>query len=259
MRRWRNPVPLSISQIIQYPFTIMNEQTKDDLEKLENPFEDEEIARQWINSVENEKGMIRDNDIYPKLENWTKTFKPKVILDIGSGQGICADHVQSGEVRYLGVEPSPVLVERAKELYTKENRDFMVGNAYALPIAAGSVDMAFSVNVWFHLDDLDTPSKELSRVLERGGKFLIITANPKTYDLWRSMYFDATEDKKKIDGKVNVPINPMSRNIFYKHTLEEIEAQLTGNGLVISGEEEFGSVFPFRDRPVFICITGHKK
>ncbi|MDX9914128.1 MAG: hypothetical protein RBS77_06130, partial [Candidatus Moranbacteria bacterium] len=38
--------------------------------KEENPFEDEQVAKEWINSVENEKNMGRDKEIYPRLKNW---------------------------------------------------------------------------------------------------------------------------------------------------------------------------------------------
>ena len=223
-----------------------------------NPFEDPEVARQWINSVENEKGMIRDCEIYPKLEEWTRTISPGVILDIGAGQGVCADHIKVDGVKYIGIEPSSFLVERARELYSKEGRDFVVGSADHLPISNATVDAAFSVNVWFHLDDLKTASEELARVLKTDGKFLIITANPDSYDVWRSMYFDATEDEKKIDGKVKVPVNPMSRNIFYKHAFGEIISGLTDKGLVVDKVENMGFVSSFSDRPIFICITGHK-
>lgn len=224
-----------------------------------NPFEDIEVAKQWINSVENEKGMIRDKEIYPKLKKWIESIYPKIVLDIGSGQGICADKVQIEGSNYIGIEPSSILVERAKELYSKEGRKFLVGDAYKLPVSNKLIDAAFSINVWFHLENLGLASKELCRVLKKEGKFLIITANPRVYNIWRSMYFEATEDEKKIDGKVNVPINPMSRNIFYKHAYDEIRNKLVEQNLIIDNIDEFGFVSSFTDKPIFICITGHKE
>jgi len=240
--------------LILFGFTI-----KKKTKKQVNPFEDIEVAEQWINSVENEKGMIRDKEIYPILKRWAELVNPKTVLDIGAGQGVCADYVQVNGNKYIGVEPSPILVKRAKELYSKLNREFFIGDAYELPLASKSVDAAFSVNVWFHLENLNLASKELSRILKNSSKFLIITANPNTYDIWRSMYFDAVEDDKKIDGKVNVPINPMSRNIFYKHDLDEIKKYLIDNDLIIDKIEEFGFISSFTTRPIFISITGYKK
>ncbi|MFA7252665.1 MAG: class I SAM-dependent methyltransferase [Candidatus Paceibacterota bacterium] len=225
----------------------------------DNPFEDETVAKQWINSVENEKGRIRERETYPKLKAWSDLIKPKIIVDIGSGQGVCADYVQAPDGKYIGIEPSSVLVERAKELYSRKDREFLVGNAYQLPIQDESADTALSVNVWFHLEDLDLASQELARVLKAGGNFLISTANPNSLDIWRTWYFDAIEDDKKIDGGVNVPVNPMSRNVFYKHTIEEIKSHLTKHGLEITKEEEFGFIEPSFDRPLFINFFGCKK
>lgn len=221
-----------------------------------NPFLDEKVALEWINSIENESKMIRDNELYPVLEKWAKEVSPKLLVDIGAGQGICADHVQFGETYYVGIEPSEFLVKRASEKYKQENREFIVGDAYKLPLQDKVVDAALSVNVWFHLKDLALASRELSRVLASGGKFLISTANPKAYDIWRKMYFDAQEDDEKIDGKVNVPVNPLSRNIFYKHTRDSILNAIKENGLQVDKEEDIGFL-EFKDS-LFVNYFGHK-
>ena len=53
----------------------------------DNPFEDEKIAKEWIHSVENERGMIREKELLPMLRKWVVNIKPKVVVDIGMGQG----------------------------------------------------------------------------------------------------------------------------------------------------------------------------
>ena len=50
---------------------------------MDNPFEDPVVASEWINSVENEHGLIRDNEIYPLLKKWVSDVKPKVLIEIG--------------------------------------------------------------------------------------------------------------------------------------------------------------------------------
>lgn len=59
----------------------------------ENPFEDEVIAKQWINSVEGEKGMTRDNESYPNLKKWHDNTTRGTVIDIGSGQGVCSEKI----------------------------------------------------------------------------------------------------------------------------------------------------------------------
>ncbi|MFA6476407.1 MAG: class I SAM-dependent methyltransferase [Candidatus Paceibacterota bacterium] len=222
----------------------------------ENPFEDPQVAKEWINSVENEQGMIRDREIYPFLKSWVRDISPKFVVEIGSGQGICSSKIDLGEGRYLGVEPSQPLVRRANELYKDKKKEFVVGNAYELPLPDEAVDAVFSVNVWFHLEKLDEASSELSRALKLDGKFLIITANPSWYDVWESFYFDQKKDEGKIVGKVNVPVNPMSKSTFYLHSLENIKKSLEENGLCIDEIREIGDFGGGQN--IFIAINGQK-
>ncbi|HEU0081161.1 MAG TPA: class I SAM-dependent methyltransferase [Candidatus Paceibacterota bacterium] len=225
----------------------------------DNPFEDATVAKEWINSIENERGMIREKELLPLIKKWAEEVRPKVLIDIGMGQGGCADYVQLEGTSYIGVEPSLPLVERAKEKHQKKDREFIVGNAYELPVANGIADAALSINVWFHLRDLDTGSKELSRVLKSGGKFLICTASPDAYEEWDARYdADAKRDGKVIDGRVYVPINPLSRNIFFKHSIEEIMSAFTKNGLVVD-KTELNGIFDRSKIPLFINFFGHKK
>jgi len=221
----------------------------------ENPFEDETVSQEWINSVENESGLIRDKEIYPRLNDWVQETNPEVLLEIGAGQGICSDKIPEFGGKYVGIEPSKKLVERAMELYKSDQRDFIVGNAYDLPMQSESCDASFAINVWFHLENLQKASSEMARVLKRNGNFLIITVNPKDYKNWLGGYENKFEDDKKVIGKANTPVNPLSKNIFYKHSLEKIESSLKEAGLQIDSVENFG----WGDREVFLVFKGHKK
>jgi len=233
-------------------------QTQEAVPREDNPFEDEKVAKEWVSSVENERGMIRDNELYPMLVSWVEEMRPQIVLDIGAGQGGCANVVQRSDARYIGVEPSKYLVERAKEINSKEGREFIIGNAYELPIPTESVDAALSVNVWFHLADLHTASRELSRVLTHGGKFLVCTANPDAYDVWLGMFdSNAKVDDKVIDGKVNTPITPLSRNLFFKHSMDEMMETFTENRLKIDKTITNGAIQ--NQEPLFVSFFGHKE
>ncbi|MDD5396750.1 MAG: class I SAM-dependent methyltransferase [Candidatus Moranbacteria bacterium] len=207
----------------------------------ENPFEDETVSREWINSVENEKDMARDREIYPRLSKWIEEAAPKVVVEIGSGQGICSDKMEGYDGRYIGIEPSAVLVERAEELYKNENRNFIIGNAYELPLPNECCDAGFAVNVWFHLENLDQAAKELARILKPNGKFMIMTVNPDEYENWLRTYENIQEDGKKVVGKANTPIVSLSKNIFYRHSLWEMKKSFEQNGLKINAIEAFGT------------------
>ncbi len=222
----------------------------------ENPFENKKVAQEWINCVENEKDLFKDKAIYPLLSKWFSKNKSALVVDIGCGQGICATKIDLKKGKYIGIEPSEILVRRAKKLYKAENIKFVIGSAYALPVHNEIANCVFSVMVWFHLKNLGKAAKELARVLKTKGKFLIITANPARYDSWEGSYFDYIKDAKKIVGKVKVPINPMSKSIFYLHDKSEIQESLIHNGLKISSIRQFGD---FGRGKLFIVISGYKK
>lgn len=223
----------------------------------ENPFEDKKVANEWIRSIEGEKGLIRDKEIYPMLEVWASNVESGVLLEIGSGQGICSQHLGRFVGEYFGVEPSTVLTERAKQIYmTNKSNHFVIGNAYELPLKDDSVDAVFSINVWFHLENLQSAAQELSRVLKVGKPFKIISANPNSYKSWRGFFFDGEQKGKLVSGKIHVPVNPLSRNDIYFHTLDEIIESLECANLQITSKVEFGS---FSDNSLFISIDGIKK
>lgn len=219
----------------------------------DNPFEDEKIAQEWINSVENEEGKIRDKELYPLLRQWVDTVQPQTIVDIGSGQGIASEKIQPTTAYYIGIEPSEPLTKRAQELYSSEKRKFLVGDAYALPVENELAEAVFSINVWFHLKDLTTASQELARILKPDGRFLIITANPGADKLWEGFFIEYSKKGKVIDGKVRIPINPLSRNIIFQHTLKEITDALKNTGLEIEKTQTFG-----KEQDLFIAVHGRK-
>ncbi|HEX7724625.1 MAG TPA: class I SAM-dependent methyltransferase [Candidatus Paceibacterota bacterium] len=233
------------------------------IKREDNPFEDPAIAREWINSIENEKGQIRERELMPLIRSWVTEKQVRTLVDIGMGQGGCAPAVQyEPSVRYIGIEPSTVLVARAKELFSAPNREFLVGNAYQISLPDHCTDAALSVNVWFHLKDLVTAAQEMARILKPGGVFMICTANPVAHENWRTRFDpDAHETDEYIDGRVYIPINPLSRNLFFKHSLASSKAALESNGLSIDSIVENG-LFDRRNGPeqaLFINIFGHKK
>lgn len=222
-----------------------------------NPFEDKKVAEEWINSVENEKDSFRDKEIYPYLEKWVSEARPSSILEIGSGQGICSTRLGDFSGKYIGIEPSAFLVDRAMKLYKNEYRDFIAGSAYKLPIDDQAVDAVLSINVWFHLENLEMAAKELARVLKKDGQFMIITANPESSDMWKSFYFEEVTNGKNIRGKVVVPVNNLSDSTFYDHSLEEILESFKKNNLNINFVEKLGFSEDSK-HPLFVVIKGSK-
>lgn len=222
----------------------------------ENPFTDPKVGEQWASSVEGEKGLWRDQTLYPAMKAWLENFNQgnAVVVDIGSGQGRSSIELD-GYGKYIGVEPSAFLTERARTLYPSENRDFIVGNAYEIPLADNSVDGAISINVWFHLADLEKASQELSRILKSGGAFFINTADNDSLETWKSFYVNPEIDDKKMQGEVKVPVNNMTLNTFYFQPNEKVIEILRKHGLEVT---KVTKSLEIDGETLFVMIEGKK-
>jgi SAM-dependent methyltransferase len=199
--------------------------------------DDEKIARDWINAVE--RNRVREADIYPQLKAWVHQISATDILDVGCGQGICSDKIDLGLRNYTGIDLSPILIDRAKQLYNSENRHFLTGSIYDLPFLDNSFNAVFSVNLWHLLADLRKASAELSRVLRAKGNFRIITGNPNAYSLWTGFYTDTKIDGCCFEGQVRLADQSVVREILYLHTLEDIARSFEDAGIKMSEVEEF--------------------
>jgi ubiquinone/menaquinone biosynthesis C-methylase UbiE len=199
---------------------------------------DEQTAIDWIKAIERPGISWRDDHVYSKLNLLIREAAPRAVIDIGCGQGVCSDKVDLSRCRYAGVEPSPFLLERAKELYQSAGRTFLSGNAYDLPVPNQSFDLAFSILVWHLLMDLEKASSEMGRVMNKNGKFFLVTANPDSYPAWQRMYFDSNLTGKRFEGTMRLG-DALSRDVLFLHTWDEIEQALTNSGLRIDRSETF--------------------
>ncbi len=199
---------------------------------------DDETALQWIDAIESANTSIRDRDIHPEIQSWVEKNSLTEILEIGSGQGICSDKINLDDRRYTGVDPSPKMIERAQQLYSRENRSFVGGNIYSLPFASEIFDGAFSILVWHLLSNLEAAARELARVLKPGGQFLIVTANPKAYAAWKAFYDNFQLDGKRLEGTM-ILNGSQSHDVLFLHTIDELSNSLKKFSLNIQEEETF--------------------
>ncbi len=218
---------------------------------------DKKTAQDWINSVEKPGVSWRDDHVYSKINTLLRNTSAKTTLDIGCGQGICSEKIDLIECIYTGIEPSPHLLERAKQLYSEKNKTFLLGNAYDLLLPSQSFDFVFSILVWHLLENIKKAAAELSRVLTENKQFLIVTANPSAYSAWIGFYPDAKVTGKKLEGTMQLG-EALSQDVLYLHTLEEIKESLQNAGLVIESTETFLTAKDSGDLKLLISIQGKK-
>lgn len=197
-------------------------------------YSDKKIADEWYAWTKTFEGDdIRPRLIYPWLTRWLHETHPEKVLEIGSGTGLCSERVDFGSADYVGVEPSLHLRTYASQLYP--NRKFLGGKAERLPVETGSIDAAFSVFVWLHIQDLTSAADELNRILKPGGNFAIVTANPETYELWLSWHINPQVRGKEVKGDMK----HLSGHQMYLHSMNELKESLDQAGLKISTVDKF--------------------
>ena len=106
---------------------------------------------------------------------WRASALPElrgVVLDLGAGSGIAADHLASG-VAWLALEPrrriEPALRAR---LERRSGSRLLTAPAEAIPLESGSVDAVIASTVLCSVRDPARALEEVRRVLRPGGRLV---------------------------------------------------------------------------------------
>ena len=101
---------------------------------------------------------------------------PRRVLDVGCGEGQIARRVAGPGVEVLGVDPawSQVAVAGTRNSGPRYARR----RAEALPCRTGAFDAVVVCATLEHVDDYDTAIREVARVLEPGGRFVLVLCHP---------------------------------------------------------------------------------
>ncbi len=93
------------------------------------------------------------------------------LLDVGCGPGTItaefADRLAPGSV--VGLDASPEVIARAAGAFSRENLEFVVGDAYTLPFDDNSFDIVHAHQTLQHVADPVAVLRELRRVARPGG------------------------------------------------------------------------------------------
>jgi len=217
-----------------------------------------ELSEEWIDWVEtpNPDGT-RESEIFPYIKKWLNKNKPQDLADIGCGQGSCSSIVPD-EISYVGIDPSSTLIARAKKSYSSSNKKFIKGNAYKIPLDNNSVDAIISIWVWSHLDNLELASKEMFRVLKPQGKFLLITANPDTYDERKIFYKKYTIKNNLLIGTFDLGNGrQLTNTTLHLHTKDQIKNAIKKAGFNITCLTKMGQA-KSSDKGLYLVIEGSK-
>lgn len=103
------------------------------------------------------------------------------VLDIAAGEGYGTALLAQVATSVVGVEVAADVVAHAAENYRRENLDFRVGDARAIPLGDASVDVVVSFETIEHFAAHDRFLGEIRRVLRPGGLLVISTPDRDNY------------------------------------------------------------------------------
>ncbi len=109
-------------------------------------------------------------------------------LDIGCGTGNYTDALQRKGLRFIGIDPSVEMLEKAGR--KNGGIDWRTGSAEQTGLASGSVDGIIGTLTIHHWLDLPNAFAELGRVAKPGARLVIFTSLPEqTAAYWLRHYF----------------------------------------------------------------------
>jgi ubiquinone/menaquinone biosynthesis C-methylase UbiE len=97
------------------------------------------------------------------------------ILDVGCGDGVLAVELASRGAIVTGIDASPDMIAAARKRASREKQDidFVVAEAGALPFDADSFDAVVAVAVLCFVERPSTSLGDMNRVLRPGGRLVI--------------------------------------------------------------------------------------
>jgi ubiquinone/menaquinone biosynthesis C-methylase UbiE len=113
----------------------------------------------------------------------------KSVLDVGSGAGQIAAHVLKygdSDAAVTCIDLSHQMLRRARARLRSRRPRFVAADLTQLPFADGAFDCITCGYVLEHLPDAEPGLAEMSRVLRRGGRMLLLTTEDNFSGAWTS-------------------------------------------------------------------------
>ncbi len=110
--------------------------------------------------------------IIDKLVSLAVPAQGERVLDLATGTGAVARGLTGVGARAVGLDISPGMVALGRQL-SPPGLQLLVGNAAALPLAAGTLGLATCCLAISHMPSVPTVLAEVRRVLRAGGRLLV--------------------------------------------------------------------------------------
>lgn len=143
--------------------------------RLENNFENQAISIQ--SDIRYDQTLKKPYKAYfpehiSHISDAVDFYQPKSLLDCGCGSGanyfFLKEKILKSGINYTGIDQSRFQIIKAKDLYEKENIQFIPGNLQNIPFNNNSFDFSFSESTLPFLDNPLKGIQEMARVSKKG-------------------------------------------------------------------------------------------
>jgi SAM-dependent methyltransferase len=137
------------------------------------------LAPKWIKEVREGKHSVRDGLLDLVMLDACGDVKGLSVLDSGCGEGrFCRKLVEREAAEVVGLDLCEQMIEAAKELQSGREQ-YLVHDVQDLSFIDNEIfDLAISYLNQCDLPDFEANTKEVFRVLKKGGKFVIANLHP---------------------------------------------------------------------------------
>jgi SAM-dependent methyltransferase len=101
------------------------------------------------------------------------------LVEIGAGFGRLAE-LYDGYRQVILLDPARSMLQEAQERWAGDSRFiYVMGDIYSLPLSTSGFDVVLTVRVLHHLTDLPAAFRELHRILQPQGRYILEYANKR--------------------------------------------------------------------------------
>jgi SAM-dependent methyltransferase len=135
----------------------------------------EESAPAWIAEMATRGDYSREFILDAPMLGRVRSGTFRSALDVGCGEGRFCRMLRALDIPTVGIDPTPALIEHARQL--DPAGDYRVGRAEALELPDATFDLVVAYLSLIDIPDVATAIAQMTRVLRPGGSLLIANHN----------------------------------------------------------------------------------
>jgi SAM-dependent methyltransferase len=208
------------------------------------------VADWYHEHVTSSEDTYHEQVVRPNLLRVVGDVAGKRVLDLACGEGFFSRALAEAGAKVTGADIATELIELAKK-QGPDSITYIAAPAEKIPLRDDSFDTAVCVLALQNIADLSAAFAEVSRLLKKGGEFIVVLNHPSFRIPRLSQWgFDAKDNiqYRRIDGylserradiRMHPGSDPSAATVSYHRPLQFYVKEFAKNGFVLVGLEEW--------------------